>query len=529
MPTSKQLTSVAKSLLLSFGAVLSIAHTSIAEVVNITLLHLNDIYEITPVEGGKRGGMARVATLRKRLLTKNPRTFTLLAGDAFSPSALGTAKINGKRLAGQQMVATMNAVGFDYATLGNHEFDIAKEDFLQRLSESKFKWVSGNVDDETGQALPKVERSQILTVKSDRGNTVRIGLIGLTLDSNPASYVRYRDPIATAKNQVAALRGKVDAIVALTHLSLAEDQQLAAAVPEIDLILGGHEHENIQQWRLVQRQRSPRCIDKGTPIFKADANARTVYIHTLKYDTTSRCLTIDSQLQPITNALPDDPKTAKVVQDWLQKGFQAFRDNGFEPSQTVATTSEYLDGLEESVRNKSTNLTELIAKAMLREVEDAELSIFNSGSIRIDDRIPPGTISQYDVIRILPFGGKVLSIEMSGELLKRVLDQGRANRGAGGYLQMANVRYDEKIGWQIQEKSLDANRTYKIAINDFLVSGKEQNLEFLSLKASGIKLIAEKRDIRFAIIQEMQACDNERQIGVKNCGTLRLKKAKRLF
>ncbi|MBD1847180.1 bifunctional metallophosphatase/5'-nucleotidase [Cyanobacteria bacterium FACHB-63] len=505
MQTSKRLTFVAKSVLLSFGAVLSMAHTSVAEVVNITLLHLNDIYEITPVEGGKRGGMARVATLRQRLLAKNPRTFTLLAGDALSPSALGTAKVNGRRLAGQQMVAAMNAIGFDYATLGNHEFDLSKEEFLQRLNESKFRWISANVDNEAGQAFPKVERSQILTVKGNRGTTVRVGLIGLTIDSNPANYVRYRDPIQTAKNQVAALRGKVDAIVALTHLSLAEDQQLAAAVPEIDLILGGHEHENVQQWRLVQRPvRSSRCIDKGIPIFKADANARTVYVHTLRYDTTSRCLTIDSQLQPITAALPDDPKTAEVVQDWLQKGFQAFRESGFEPNQAVATTTESLDGLEESVRNRSTNLTDLIAKAMLREVGDAELSIFNGGSIRIDDRLPPGTISQYDIIRILPFGGKVLSVEIPGALLKRVLDQGRANRGSGGYLQTANVEYNDKTGWQIQGKPLESDRTYKVAINDFLMSGKEQNLGFLSLQAPGVKLTAEKRDIRFAVIQEMQ-------------------------
>lgn len=505
MQNSKRWTFAAQTFLISLGSVLSIAQSSLAEVVNITLLHLNDIYEITPVEGGKRGGMARVATLRKQLIAKNPRTFTLLAGDAFSPSALGTAQVNGKRLAGQQMVATMNAVGFDYATLGNHEFDISKEDFLQRLGESKFKWFSSNVDSEAGQPFPQVERAPTLTVKSDRGATIRIGLIGLTLDSNPASYVRYRDPIETAKAQVSALQGKVNAIVAVTHLSLEEDQQLAAAVPEIDLILGGHEHENIQQWRLVQRpQRSSRCIDKGIPIFKADANARTVYIHTLQYDTVNRCLVIDSQLQPITPALPEDPTTAKVVQAWLQKGFQAFRTSGFEPNQTVVTTTEFLDGLEESVRNRPTNLTQLIAKAMMREVGGSELAIFNSGSIRLDDRLPAGAISQYDVIRILPFGGKVLSVEMPGDLLKRVLDQGKANRGTGGYLQTANVQYDEKTGWQIQEQPLQTNRNYRVAINDFLMSGKEQNLGFLSFQAPGVKLIAEKRDIRFAVIQELK-------------------------
>ncbi|GAB4341326.1 MAG: hypothetical protein OHK0047_32990 [Leptolyngbyaceae cyanobacterium] len=94
------------------GLALNAAQTVLAEVVPITLLHLNDIYEITPVEGGKRGGLARVATLRKQLLAKNRHTFTILAGDAFSPSALGTAKVNGERLAGKQMVVVMNYSSF---------------------------------------------------------------------------------------------------------------------------------------------------------------------------------------------------------------------------------------------------------------------------------------------------------------------------------------------------------------------------------------------------------------------------------
>lgn len=123
--------------------VLSIASPAFAEVVDITLLHLNDVYEITPVEAGKRGGLARVATLQQ-LLSQNPHTYTLLAGDAFSPSALGTARVNGHPLAGEQMVAVMNAVGFNYATFGNHEFDLSEAEFQQRLKESRFRWLSSN-------------------------------------------------------------------------------------------------------------------------------------------------------------------------------------------------------------------------------------------------------------------------------------------------------------------------------------------------------------------------------------------------
>ncbi len=476
--------------------VLSIASPALAEVVDITLLHLNDIYEITPVEGGKRGGLARVATIRQQLLNKNPRTYTILAGDAFSPSALGTAKINSKPLAGEQMVAVMNAVGFNYATFGNHEFDLSETEFQQRLQESRFQWLSSNVRNAKGKPFKGVTEFQILNVKGDKGATLRVGLIGLTIDSNRQKYVSYLDPIASAREQIKALKGKVDIIVALTHLSLEQDQKLATAVPEIDLILGGHEHENIQQWRSAD----------FTPLFKADANARSVYIHNLRYDTNNKKLEIDSQLQPITEKIPENPKAARVVQQWVEKAYQGFRANGFIPEQAIATTNVALDGLESSVRNRATNLTALIAQAMLQEVDKADLAIFNGGSIRIDDYIPPGKITQYDIIRILPFGGKVLAVEMKGSLLQRVLEQGQANRGTGGYLQTANVSIKPNFTtWLIQGKPLEPNRNYTVAINEFLMSGKEKGLEFLNFNQPGVKLIFQRRDLRFAVIDQLKA------------------------
>lgn len=473
--------------------------SAIAATINLTFLQLNDVYEITPVEGGTRGGLARVATLRQQLLQQNPRTYTILAGDALSPSALGTAQVNGKPIAGAQMVAVMNAVGLNYATFGNHEFDLNEAQFRQRLKESRFIWLSSNVSDATGKSFAGVPRSVLFSVAGEPDSTgsrpvVRVGLIGLTLNSNQPEYVRYQDAIESAKAQVRALRGKADIIVAITHLALEQDQQLAQTVPEIDLILGGHEHENIQQWRGRD----------FTPIFKADANARTVYVHKLAYDTTTRKLTINSHLQPITDTLPDQSQTVQVVKQWLAKGFAGFRAKGFEPEQVVTTTRETLDGLEASVRNGATNLTDLIAKAMLAEVETADLAIFNGGSVRIDDTLPPGAITQYDIIRVLPFGGKVLAVEMPGSLLTRVLTQGQANRGTGGFLQTANVTQAQG-GWLIAGNPIEADRLYRVAINDFLMTGREAGLDFLTLKQPGIRLIAEKRDIRLAVIEQLKA------------------------
>lgn len=84
----------------------------------VTILHFNDVYEITPVDGGKAGGLARLARFRAEMKTRHPELITTLGGDVVSPSALGTARVNGERLAGKQMVAVLNALGLDWRRSG---------------------------------------------------------------------------------------------------------------------------------------------------------------------------------------------------------------------------------------------------------------------------------------------------------------------------------------------------------------------------------------------------------------------------
>jgi 5'-nucleotidase len=161
-----------------------------------------------------------VATIRKELLAENPNTLTMLAGDLFSPSALGTANVGGERLAGKQIVAVMNALGLDYITFGNHEFDIPEKSFFDRLGESRFLWISGNVLDKRHMRFPGVMEYKMMEIRGTNGGTVRLGILGLTIDSNKAEYVTYKDVLEVARAQVAALRGRVDILVALTHLSV---------------------------------------------------------------------------------------------------------------------------------------------------------------------------------------------------------------------------------------------------------------------------------------------------------------------
>ena len=111
----------------------------------LTIVHFNDVYEIGPVEGGRVGGLARVPTVFSELRQTQSPVITTLGGDYLSPSALATARVDGEPIAGRQMVEVLNALGLDYATLGNHEFDLSEQAFLARLAKSKFKVVTSNV------------------------------------------------------------------------------------------------------------------------------------------------------------------------------------------------------------------------------------------------------------------------------------------------------------------------------------------------------------------------------------------------
>src|ERR1044072_8260601 len=92
--------------------------------IEVTFVQVNDVYEIAPLGGGKEGGMARVATLKKQYQKDNRNTFLVIAGDFLSPSVYNRLVYEGKRIRGAQMVDAMNAAGMDFAVFGNHEFDI---------------------------------------------------------------------------------------------------------------------------------------------------------------------------------------------------------------------------------------------------------------------------------------------------------------------------------------------------------------------------------------------------------------------
>src|SRR5690606_31982723 len=117
--------------------------------ITVTFVQINDVYEIAAMQGGKVGGVARVATLKKQELAKNPNTVMVMAGDFLSPSVYNSLKYEGKRIRGKQMVQSLNAAGLDLAVFGNHEFDIREDELQDRINESTFKWIASNTFHQT--------------------------------------------------------------------------------------------------------------------------------------------------------------------------------------------------------------------------------------------------------------------------------------------------------------------------------------------------------------------------------------------
>ena len=479
--------------------------------IDVVFVQVNDVYEIAPVAGGKEGGMARVATLKKEYLAKNPNTYLLMAGDFLSPSVYNSLQYLGQRIRGKQMVEVMTVAGTNLVTFGNHEFDITENELQERINESQFDWVASNsFHKKNGKVMP-FEKKQgnntapfpekyIMTVKDADGTTARIGFIGLTLPFNKADYVSYTDPLQAAKILYAQLKDSCDAVIALTHQAMEDDIILARELPGLAAIIGGHEHD-------MRFQRVG-----NVPITKAHANARSAYVVELNINKRKKRNNVSTSLHYLNESVAIDSVTNEYVGKWSKIAADNYATIGFDAKKIVPYTGEPLDGREAQIRSRPTNLTQLIAAAIADAAPHADIAIMNSGSIRVDDILAP-PISQYDIIRSLPFGGSIMEVDMKGRLLIKTLEVGRKNVGSGGFLVYHPVTYDMVSGnWLLNGKPIDAAKTYRVAVTDFLFSGKEANLDFLNKNNPDVVKVYEPdatpksstSDIRLAIIRYME-------------------------
>jgi 2',3'-cyclic-nucleotide 2'-phosphodiesterase (5'-nucleotidase family) len=245
--------------------------------VNVQLFpQLNDIYHIeTEVAGRSEGSpyvLPRIGTLLQhaRQLLGGDSVHLCVPGDFLNPSCLS------KTFHGAQMVAVLKALGTRYVCFGNHEFDEGMdiEKLLARVTESKFTWLATNLQfaDKRVTSHPQVKTWATIPLSP----TLNLGLLGLIYEddfgfagsADPIEFVKLKFQVSDSLLPVRRPLAKERAWVALTHMTIEDDDRLARSVRRLLLIMGGHDHEYLR-----------RQDEQSTMIVKALSEARSVRLN----------------------------------------------------------------------------------------------------------------------------------------------------------------------------------------------------------------------------------------------------------
>jgi 2',3'-cyclic-nucleotide 2'-phosphodiesterase (5'-nucleotidase family) len=438
----------------------------------LTILHCNDTHgylEPWLLDGKSVGGFARIAGLVKRIRRENAArgraTIFLEAGDVL----LGTPQ--SMVFGGEPDVLAFNRMGLDAMTIGNHEFDFGRAVFARLVDRARFPIVSANIFTRDGHLFRPP--TTILTPIAG----LRVGVIGLTtadtavttFPTNVADLV-FDDPVATARHVVPLLELQCDVVVALTHIGSTVDRQLARAVPGIDVVIGGHDQIPLFNPERVGNAVICQAQDRGLYLGRVDLRIEG-----------ERVIYESGRLIPIDSTLADDPEVA-----WLVASFLARLRPSME--RVEGTAAVRLDGERATGQRLETGLGSLIADLM-RTVTGADVALLNSGGVR--GSIDAGPVTVGAVLTALPFDNKVVVIKVPGRVIGEALQRSAsAEYGKGGFLQVSGLTCTISAGSatdiSVGGTPLEAERTYTLALPDFLLAGGDGYALFEPYRANAL-------------------------------------------
>ncbi len=469
----------------SFIGLFLLSFSAYAKEYKLTILHTNDHHghfqKFSPYPVSDVGGLAAQSTLvnivRAEVEGDGGHVLLLSAGD------VNTGVPASDLLDAEPDLKLMNLIGYDAMALGNHEFDNAREVLLKQRGWAEFPFLAANIV-KKADGQPLVDPYLIKDLDG-----LKVAILGLITPDVPilvfpdnVKDLEFKDPIATAKKYVPELKKRADLVVALSHLGLYPensdkigDVQLAEAVPDIDVIVGGHTHTSLED---------PVVVGK-TLIVQADGYSEHVGRLNLVIDSDTDTVTTSSYALLPVNGKKRIKYNDKSYYQYVGTGYledQAILD-AETPYLEIAKASlekpvgkslVELVGGKTSSRSGETNLGNMIADAM-RIKTGADVALQNGGGIRAG--IAPGEITYGDILTVQPFGNTLTEIAVTGAQLKAVLDASAANIGGGGFMQVSGLTVTCNVTTKTAENilvngaPLDLAKTYKMVTNNFTAAG----------------------------------------------------------
>ncbi|MBI1801112.1 MAG: bifunctional metallophosphatase/5'-nucleotidase [Chloroflexi bacterium] len=450
--------------------------------VQVSILHTNDIHGFVEPEKfkgaqGKEieiGGLANLVGLVDQFRKETSGNVIVLdAGDLWR----GTFMSNQTK--GELVSAALNIAGYDAVAPGNHDFDDGQEVLQARVNQAKFPWLAANlIETATGQPPLGMKAYLIKTVAG-----IRFGIIGLTnpgtpIISKPSSVkgLQFLGAAEGVRRVYAEVKRQSDVIVVLSHVGIEGDEQLAQEVPDIDVIIGGHSHTELQNARLIN----------NTVITQAGSHAKFLGKLDLTIDRATKKIVEIRRLQELENVnnarVQPNAQAAALVKlrldetreivsrpigETLTDLTRAFTTDG-------RTTGEY-------------PLGNLVVDAMLAANQagdrPADIALHNNAGLRTD--IPKGQITYGKLYEVLPFDNVMTALDLNGAQIKQILEVAtscpRVNilvAGLSFVFDCAQPRDQRVSNVLIQGKPLDPKKTYRVQTMDYFAGGGDGQVTF---------------------------------------------------
>ena len=428
--------------------------------VKITFLGVGDVYAMGG--DGVQGGFARLNAVAKAERAANPNTIYVFDGDLLSPSLMSSTDL------GQSAIDLTNLVPFDLAVPGNHEFDFGPDNFFAKAKASAYPWAAINITDKDGK--PPAGLSGVM-VKEMAG--LKIALIPVAQDTTPevasVGDLQFQPSVFSAIAAAKAAReAGADLVVGVVQTDWLLDHDMIRS-KAFDVILSGDDHSYGTSYDGITayvetsvdaRLLSP--VDLNVTIgTDKDGKRKVKWYPTFRFIDTA-------------DVTPDPETQAKI------DAYQAGLDTAL--AEVVGTSTIPLDSRRNVVRGGESSMGDLIADAMVWAT-GADIAIMNGGGIRADKTYDAGAaLTRRDIMSELPFGNITMVTELPGSQVLAALENGvsQVDKGAGRFPQVSGLTfvYDPtaEVGKRVSEvmvagAPLDVNKTYKVAVNDYILGG----------------------------------------------------------